>query len=1529
MSTRCRIRERVRSSSAKHLSHGLSALLLVLTFLLTIPTAKVGAAPISQGAGTPNNITLRGTVNVSALPPAMSSDARPEAVLDPPQSPTQANPVQEVPPPAQQRSLMLESSDQANPVRVSGDEPPPVPPLRLTSFPGIGYTGLTPPDTQIAVGPSQVLQMVNAMGRISSKSGTPLKSFDLSRLFIIDTIFPAITNPKTFYDLASQRFFASALFFSNCSGCDIAGSQVVLAVSHTSDPAGLWSIYTAQSNTNKIRYDQPKLGMSDDKVVISWNNDGSEDSSQYRVIHKQDLLDRVAVARSVIFGPEADRFNVVPAQPLSATKTAYAVYHNKNSNNVSVMAFTGTPAEGNIQLEIKEIGLDWATSSPPLAKQPGDPSLSINVGDDRVQSVIWKDNNLWATGGTGCETPVIACLYFVQIGTDGTPHRVQATTLSDRDKGDIYYPAITLDYEGNLWIGATVSSATSYPAASVRPAQEGRFPPLILRDRYAIGIGAYQCVGCGQRSWGSYSGIALDPSNWNDVWVAAEYGSTSTTDPGQWGTAIGRFTLAPPKVDSMSPTKGPELSTCAKTVTITGAEFPHKLTEVFFDSVRSSVSVLSTEELRVDVPLHSRGSVPVIVKTPKGSANAGTFTYDPDLLPPQTTPVIDPPPNANGWNNTDVTVALHAIDNMCGSGVRSVTYSATGAQPIDSTPEEGPFASKTINTDGITEFRYFATDNANNREAEHLLPIWRDTIAPQSRASIPEGLTPTIDRCAPLVIGATDERSGVQSIAYRFFPFGNSPPAYTITNTHILTFTLDSNIFTKYEIDIYATDKADNPSTVLTRTVQLGFTECKSKKAAYAFDEGSGTIIHDRSARGTPVDLQISDPLAAHWTPTGLAILSPTLLISTAPATKLTDAFSATNELTIEAWVRPAGAHQGTGTIVSLSPGPEQANLLATASDRHHDPGRNLALQQTISDSETGDYEARLRTTATSAAGKSLQTSKQLQITDLTHVVYARDSLGTARLYIDGTLQGQRTIAGNFTNWDRDAYLMLGNELGGDSPWLGEYRYLAFYEQAFSPAQVRQNFYAGFRGDGRRARIGLESLYTFKDGAGTVVHDRSGNGAPLDLSVGDPAAVRWTPDGLVISSTTQLASAGPATKIIDASRASNELTIETWVKPANTHQQSLARIATISNDAVRRNIELLQEREDGPQSSRFSVRLRTSETGGNGKPPLRTPKGSATIDLQHIVYTHDAHGLARIYVNGVEQAREVRPGDFSSWDESYRLVLANVATGDRPWLGEYQLVAFYDRALSPIEVRQNYRTGPADDRQPLITRLASLYTFDEGSGTTVHDVARGAALDLQIDNPAAVNWTPGGLIIAAPTILASTDSATKITDAVSATGELTLEAWVRPATATSDGPATILTLAQDLERDDVALVQKRADSQTAARYQVGLRTTRDSRESLQTRKGSLTTALTHVVYTRDALGVARIYVNGVLQAKDTIAGEFSNWDAGAQLLLANTLSGVQPWLGEYQLVAIYNRALSPTEISQRFMEGSGVAPTLR
>lgn len=215
----------------------------------------------------------------------------------------------------------------------------------------------------------------------------------------------------------------------------------------------------------------------------------------------------------------------------------------------------------------------------------------------------------------------------------------------------------------------------------------------------------------------------------------------------------------------------------------------------------------------------------------------------------------------------------------------------------------------------------------------------------------------------------------------------------------------------------------------------------------------------------------------------------------------------------------------------------------------------------------------------------------------------------------------------------------------------------------------------------------LQVLYTFDADRGNVVQDRSGVGQALDLKIEKPSAVQWKNGVLVVRASTKIKSSVPAKKIINAVKRSNSLTVEAWVKPANDRQKGPARIVSVSANSSQRNVTL------GQEAKKFDVRLRTTSTSTNGIPSTATSNNSVKSALMHLVFTRDATGTARIYINGKQRANKKVPGKLKNWSMDFPLVLANEKSGDRPWLGEFHLVAVFSRALTTNEVNQNYRAG--------------------------------------------------------------------------------------------------------------------------------------------------------------------------------------------------------------------------------------------
>ena len=221
--------------------------------------------------------------------------------------------------------------------------------------------------------------------------------------------------------------------------------------------------------------------------------------------------------------------------------------------------------------------------------------------------------------------------------------------------------------------------------------------------------------------------------------------------------------------------------------------------------------------------------------------------------------------------------------------------------------------------------------------------------------------------------------------------------------------------------------------------------------------------------------------------------------------------------------------------------------------------------------------------------------------------------------------------------------------------------------------------------------------------------------------------------------------------------------------------------------------------------------------------------------------------------------------------------------------------------------------------------LVALYDFRLAKGSIVKDRSGvGKPLDLKIENPKNVRRTKGTLEVRGKTLIRSDKPAAKVFNAVRRSGEITIEAWVRPANAKQDGPARMVTLSGGSSERNFTLGQE------GDKVDVRLRTTKTSGNgipSLNSPGRSLAPRLTHIVYTRNRGGRARLFLNGKQQAEKRVPGAMANWNGKYRLALANELSSERPWLGTFHLVAIYSRDLSVGEVALHFKAGVNARST--
>ncbi len=399
----------------------------------------------------------------------------------------------------------------------------------ISQFDGLDQSqcNCSPPDVQIAVGPDHIVEMVNTSEEVWQKQSQPVTTVSLYDFYsVAQSDF--LSDPRIFFDSESNRWFASIL--------DVSTDSVKVAVSDTSDPTKNWNIYNISFGANCP--DQPAIAVNDDKLVVSANDfancltNPTLVGAQYFVIDKSQLIQGSPNPSMESFGPDITEFSIMPAKSLGSTSTLYMVSAYGSTSTLRLYSIGGsvpnaTPHTKNLTIHTINI--------PPGAAQKGT-SIDLETNDDRILDAVWHNGNLWLVLTDSC-TPIgdseaRSCVRVIEIDTR------MSSIVQDFDLGTsgmyYFYPAITVDGNGDLDMIFGYSSASSYPGlmfATQTPADStGQTEPIqILKTGAAPDTSG---------RYGDYFGAALDPTNTTNVFVAGEFHSVASSSS-PWATFIG------------------------------------------------------------------------------------------------------------------------------------------------------------------------------------------------------------------------------------------------------------------------------------------------------------------------------------------------------------------------------------------------------------------------------------------------------------------------------------------------------------------------------------------------------------------------------------------------------------------------------------------------------------------------------------------------------------------------------------------------------------------------------------------------------------------------------------------------------------------------------------------------------------------------------------------------------------------------------------------------------------------------------
>lgn len=550
---------------------------------------------------------------------------------------------------------------------------------------------VAPPDTQTAASPAYVVEFVNSSGWIYGKNGGLIADFDLNSLFAVPAAY-SFSDPRIVYDPLSTRWFASGLAFNSSNQ-----SQEYVGVSSSSDPGGTWFIYTAFKSITQLG-DQPRLGVSTDKVMLSWDDFPSNNLStgytgeEERIIQKSDLVAGSSSPNVYIPGaPDPTVYAMVPAASNTTSGDIYALYNDSNPSLVqnqsgptlAVWKVTGTVSPNTVSITPFYLPV-LPTSAPPNASQPGT-SVQIDTNDDRILGVAFSAGRLWAAATDAClpsgDNVVRSCLRLFEVSTANGPQLTQEFDTG-QSGAYLYFPAVAFDGAGDLVTVFTRSSASIYASVDTAGQLAGTVETLTAPMTLEAGQGTFT-----NGRWGDYSGAAPDPANPTDVWVAGEY-EPSTNNGADWGTAIARLTFSAPAVTGLSPACGPS----GTSVAVSGADFvAGGTTFAFGGTAVGAVNVQSPDTVSVVAPGHPNGVVDVEATTADGTS-AATASDQFQYVSSGTVTVVAVTPSsgpASGGNQVTIAGCGFTGASAVHFGAASAAYTVNSDASITATAPSG------------------------------------------------------------------------------------------------------------------------------------------------------------------------------------------------------------------------------------------------------------------------------------------------------------------------------------------------------------------------------------------------------------------------------------------------------------------------------------------------------------------------------------------------------------------------------------------------------------------------------------------------------------------------------------------------------------------------------------------------------------------------------------------------------------------------------------------------------------------------
>jgi len=422
-----------------------------------------------------------------------------------------------------------------------------------TSYRAFDDSGMDPSDAHIAVGPINLVVVINSRMAVYNKQnpGTLLYETSLNDwyqdLLSADTL---IVDPRAIYDHVNERFIVVATALNMTTQ----EAWWTIAASQSASAIGTWRLHISDStldgSTDTENFaDFPGVGTNGSHLYLTGNMaDFAGMSFQYakiRIFELNEIYDgnitKYVDILNLLNDDGSNASAIQPAHRYTADDIMYLL--NAGSSGNLTLWTVSTPFSDTAAITATNVSVP-GFDNPPDAEQP-DTDTRIETNDTRLLQALMRDDGIWTAQTVAMDwgTGDRAAIQLYEIKADGTGLLNQVTFGNSTYY--FYYPSLAIDGFGNMLIHFSLSSPTLYASIGYT-GRRFNDPPNTVESTVRIaktGVESFIIAG-GQQRWGDYSGVAIDPANDQVFWMHNQYAETGN----EWNTWIAAATYFNHKV---------------------------------------------------------------------------------------------------------------------------------------------------------------------------------------------------------------------------------------------------------------------------------------------------------------------------------------------------------------------------------------------------------------------------------------------------------------------------------------------------------------------------------------------------------------------------------------------------------------------------------------------------------------------------------------------------------------------------------------------------------------------------------------------------------------------------------------------------------------------------------------------------------------------------------------------------------------------------------------------------------------------